>query len=49
MMSMFATEERKEKAWRDIIEGAGLRINKIWEYEKGTESLIECELPTSTA
>jgi hypothetical protein len=44
MMTLFAASERTEEAWREMLEGVGLRIVKIWAYEMGTESLIECEL-----
>ncbi len=44
MMTIFAASERTEDAWREMIEGVGLRIVNIWTFEMGTESLIECEL-----
>ncbi|RDW63706.1 hypothetical protein BP6252_11251 [Coleophoma cylindrospora] len=46
MMSLFASMERTEEAWRKLIEEeAGLKIVAIWTYERGTDSLIEVELP----
>jgi hypothetical protein len=36
--------ERTERNWRDLLEGAGLRICGIWRTENALESLIECEL-----
>jgi hypothetical protein len=44
MMSMFAATERTEEGWTDMLTSVGLRIVKIWTYEKGIESLIEVEL-----
>ncbi|RDW59167.1 hypothetical protein BP5796_12091 [Coleophoma crateriformis] len=45
MMSLFASMERTEEHWRGLIEKAGLKIVAIWTYERGTESLIEIEVP----
>jgi hypothetical protein len=36
--------ERTERNWRNLLEGAGLRICEIWRTENALESLIECEL-----
>jgi hypothetical protein len=44
MMSIFASQERTERQWHALVEGAGLKIVKIFTAEKGVESLIECEL-----
>ena len=44
MMSLFASKERTEADWRPLLEGAGLRIMKIWNHGEGVESVIECEL-----
>ncbi|KAB5581298.1 S-adenosyl-L-methionine-dependent methyltransferase [Coniochaeta sp. 2T2.1] len=44
MLSLFASKERTEADWRPLLEGAGLRILKIWNHGEGVESLIECEL-----
>jgi hypothetical protein len=44
MLSLFASKERTEKDWRRLLEGAGLKIVKIWEHSEGVEGLIECEL-----
>ncbi|KAL2219261.1 o-methyltransferase [Thermoascus aurantiacus ATCC 26904] len=44
MMTMVSSGERKEQQWRQLLEKAGLKILKIWSYENGVESLIECEL-----
>lgn len=44
MMTIVSSGERKEQQWRQLLEKAGLKILKIWSYENGVESLIECEL-----
>lgn len=45
MMTVFASRERTEEEWYQLLEGAaGLRIVKIWSRGEGSESLIECEL-----
>ncbi|OIW22623.1 S-adenosyl-L-methionine-dependent methyltransferase [Coniochaeta ligniaria NRRL 30616] len=44
MLSLFASKERTEVDWRRLLEGAGLKIVKIWGHGEGVESLIECEL-----
>jgi hypothetical protein len=44
MMANFAATERTESAWRVMLESVGLRVVRVWTYEIGTESLIECEL-----
>jgi hypothetical protein len=44
MMTLFAARERTKEDWKGMLEGVGLRIVKIWTYEMGTESFIECEL-----
>ncbi|KAL4881812.1 S-adenosyl-L-methionine-dependent methyltransferase [Aspergillus karnatakaensis] len=44
MMADFASQERTEKQWVELVESVGLRIVKIWTRRRGVESLIECEL-----
>lgn len=44
MLALFASKERTEADWRRLLEGAGLKIVKIWGHSEGVESLIECEL-----
>lgn len=44
MLALFASAERTEQKWREILEALGLRIVNIWMYERGTPSLIEAEL-----
>jgi hypothetical protein len=47
MMAVFASQERTERQWHDLIESAGLKIVGIWTAEKGVESLIECEVASA--
>lgn len=44
MMVMVSSQERKEQEWKQLLESAGLVVNKIWRHPAGIESLIECEL-----
>ena len=44
MMTMVSSRERQELEWRQLLTGAGLKINNIWTHPNGVESLIECEL-----
>ncbi|KAL2174027.1 S-adenosyl-L-methionine-dependent methyltransferase [Thermothelomyces heterothallicus CBS 202.75] len=46
VMALLSSRERTEEDWRRLLEGAGLKIVKIWSTDKqnGVESLIECEL-----
>ncbi|KAH6843416.1 S-adenosyl-L-methionine-dependent methyltransferase [Chaetomium sp. MPI-CAGE-AT-0009] len=46
VLSLLSSRERTEADWRRLLEGAGLRVIKIWGTDKqnGVESLIECEL-----
>ncbi|CAI7623543.1 unnamed protein product [Penicillium viridicatum] len=44
MMADFASTERTEAHWHQLVGSAGLKITKIWNAQKGVESLIECEL-----
>ncbi|KAL1954422.1 hypothetical protein VTO42DRAFT_1192 [Malbranchea cinnamomea] len=44
MMAVHSAQERTEDHWTKLITSAGLKIVKIWTYDKGVESLIECEL-----
>ncbi|KGO50161.1 hypothetical protein PEX2_056390 [Penicillium expansum] len=41
MMADFATTERTEAEWHQLVESAGLKITKIWNIHKGVESVIE--------
>ena len=44
MMSLFASCERTEKGWKDLLDTAGFRILKIWTIDPMSESLIEAEI-----
>ena len=41
VMSVNAAVERTERQWYDLIESAGLKIDKIWTLEPDAESLLE--------
>ncbi|KAH8671506.1 O-methyltransferase-domain-containing protein [Xylariales sp. PMI_506] len=47
MMALLSSRERTEAEWRTLLENtAGFKIKRIWPgSDKGSESLIECELP----
>jgi hypothetical protein len=45
LLALTGTKERAEPDWRELIEGVGLKVCKIWTPVDGIESLIECELP----
>lgn len=44
LFALLGARERAEKDWRSLIEGAGLKICRIWSPANGMESLIECEI-----
>ena len=44
MMALGAVKERTEKQWRTLLGEAGLKVEGIWTYDQGTESLIEATL-----
>ncbi|TDZ36724.1 O-methyltransferase mpaG [Colletotrichum spinosum] len=44
MLTLFASRERTEAQWRQLLEPAGLKIVNIWSNGEGVEILIECEL-----
>jgi hypothetical protein len=44
MMSLFGAAERTEREWTELIEGAGLKVVKIWKPLASVESVIEVEL-----
>ncbi|KXJ93466.1 putative hydroxyindole O-methyltransferase [Microdochium bolleyi] len=44
MLGHLNVRERTEAHWKAIIEGAGLRVTKIYRYPGSAESLIEAEL-----
>lgn len=41
VMSVNAAVERTEKQWYDLIESAGLKIDRIWTLEPDSESILE--------
>ena len=43
MMTLFGGKERTEEDWRQLLESAGFRIVKIWNFDPAAESLIEAE------
>ena len=43
MMTLAGAMERTEKQFREVVEGAGLKINNIWK-NPGLTALIECTL-----
>ncbi|RAH79729.1 S-adenosyl-L-methionine-dependent methyltransferase [Aspergillus japonicus CBS 114.51] len=44
IMMSIGSGERTESQWRALLEGAGLRVVRIWAAQRGVESLIGCEL-----
>lgn len=44
MMQMFASGERTEETWHQLLSSAGYKITKIYNYETGSNALIEAEL-----
>ncbi|KMU85982.1 sterigmatocystin 8-O-methyltransferase [Coccidioides immitis H538.4] len=44
MLALFSSQERTAKHWHQLLGSVGLKIVNIWTVEKGTESLIECEV-----
>ncbi|KAL9110850.1 MAG: hypothetical protein Q9227_004650 [Pyrenula ochraceoflavens] len=45
MMSLLGAAERTEAEWREMVEGAGLRVVKVYEAEDGvSEGVVECEV-----
>lgn len=45
MLTCHSAHERREKAWRSLIEEVGgLKVNKIWEVAGAIEKVIEIEL-----
>ena len=41
MMALFATQERTEREWRELLSSVGLRVTGIWSKGTGNLSLIE--------
>ena len=49
MMALGAVLERTKKQWHDLLHSTGLKINKIWTYAQGAESLIEAQIEDGLA
>lgn len=47
MMAHLGVRERTEADWKAVVEKAGLRFVKIYNYPGVAESVIEAELPVS--
>lgn len=45
MMAVVSALERTEEMWRALVEGAGLKLVKIWRQPATFESVIEVVLP----
>jgi malic enzyme len=45
MMMVHAAQEGTVPQWHKLVESAGLKITGIFTVDRGTEGLIECELP----
>lgn len=45
MMALGSVRERTEADFRRLFESAGLRVEKVWSHEQGTEGVIEACLP----
>ena len=41
MMALGSVKERTEEDWRRLVGGAGLRVKRVWEVERGSESIVE--------
>ena len=41
MMVLFASLERTEAQWRELLEGAGFRVLGVWRPESGSGALFE--------
>ena len=44
MMATNCGRERSERAWRDLIESAGLRVVKVWSSPASVESVLQVEI-----
>ena len=47
MMACFASQERSERQWQELVGSAGLKIEKIWTSAPQSESIIELALVQS--
>lgn len=44
MLATHAAQERTESKWRELVEGVGLRVVRVWDCEGSSEKLIEVDL-----
>ncbi len=44
VMACLTGAERTLKQWHEMLESVGLRIEKVWTVDPGTESIIEAVL-----
>ena len=44
MMMAFSARERTVARWETLLESAGLKLVKVWQYPASQESIIEAEL-----
>lgn len=45
MLTLFSSQERTLPLWRRLLEDkAGLKIARVWSWNRGVQSLIECHL-----
>ena len=46
MMYLHSGMQRSEREWRELVEGADLRVVKVWYPDGDGDGIIEVELPT---
>lgn len=44
LMAVFSSGQGTEKNWQELLDSAGLRLEKVWAFEPGMEILIEAEV-----
>ena len=44
MMVIFATKERSETDFKNLLEAAGLKMTKIWYGSEAIEGVVEAEV-----
>ena len=44
MMAIFATKDRSRKQWEHLLAKVGLKIVRIWNFESGSQNIIEVDL-----
>lgn len=45
MLFLHSGSQRSEAEWRGLIEGAGLRVLKVWRPQGDGDGIIEAEVP----